>query len=355
MIKQIFGLLVGGLLLAGAGNSAYAQQKSDVTLKVGTYGGAFDDILMKYAGNLFTARTGVKIQLIDANADDHLAKLIASRGRESPYDMVFLDDGIQVKAIAAGVLGKMNESEVPNLKYVYDDVKNKDGYGPAMDLYSCGIAYNVDKFKAAGIPAPTSWADLWKPQLAGHVGVPALDSTMGQCLLAAAERLAGGDESTPDKGIAKIAEIKAQSYPGSSTTITTLLASGDIWIVPWLNGRVWNLIDAGQPLGYVLPKEGGYRGMTMIDVTAGTKHRAEALAFINEILGPLFGLGMATEYPYGPTNELLAPVLAAYPQMSKKFPASPADLKKLNPINWAVFNSMLPKAIDMWDRQVISK
>jgi putative spermidine/putrescine transport system substrate-binding protein len=178
---------------------------------------------------------------------------------------------------------------------------------------------------------------------------------MGQCLLAAAERLAGGDESTPEKGIAKIAEIQAQSYPGSSATITALLNSGDVWAVPWLNGRAWNLINAGQPYGYVLPKEGGYRGMTMVDIAAGTPHRAEALAFVNDMIGPLFQLGMVVENAYGPSIKLLQPILDAYPSMSQQFPASPKDLQALNEINWAVFNAKLPTAVKLWDRQVLSK
>jgi len=93
----------------------------------------------------------------------------------------------------------------------------------------------------------------------------------------------------------------------------------------------------------------------MMDVTAGTKHRAEALAFMNEIIGPLSQLGMVIEFNYGPTTNLLAPILANYPDLAKKLPASPADLKALNPINWEIFNAKLPKAVQLWDRQVISK
>jgi putative spermidine/putrescine transport system substrate-binding protein len=352
MIRHIFALL-SAVLFAGA-HSALAQ-RSDVTLKVGNFGGVTDEVEKKYLVSLFTARTGIKVEFIDGNAEDHLAKMIAGKGRESPYDAVYLDDAIQVKAIAAGVLSKITESEVPNLKFVYDEVKNREGYGPAFDLYSCGYIYNVEKFKEAGIPAPTSWADLWDAKLAGHVGVPTLETTMGQCFLAAAERLAGGDESTPEKGIAKIAQIKAQSYPGSSATITTLLTSGSAWVVPWLNGRAWGLIDKGLPFAYVLPKEGAYRGMTMIDVVAGTKHRKEALLYVNAVLDPLPQLGLANELPYGSSNKLLEPIFAAYPELSKKFPASPQDLKQLREINWPVFNKMLPKALDLWNRQVASK
>jgi putative spermidine/putrescine transport system substrate-binding protein len=352
MIKCTCRLFLAGMLVATVSHSALAQQQSDVTLRVATFGGAFDYVQTKYVASLYTARTGVRVEFVNGNARDHLAKMIASKGREPPFDVVFLDEDVQVQAIAAGVLTKINESEVPNLKYVYDEIKNKDGYGPGMNLYSVGIAYNTEKFKEAGIPALTSWADLWNPKLAGHVGVPTLDTPFGHALLAAAEKMAGGDESTPEKGVAKIAEIKAHSYPGSSSTITTLLTSGSVWVVPWLNGRTWLLKDKGLPIEYVLPKEGGYRGLTMMDVVAGSKRRAEALAYVNDVLGPLYGIGIMYDFPYGPPNKLLAPILAAYPEYSKKFPASPEDLKHLKDIDWPTFNKMMPRAVSAWNREI---
>jgi putative spermidine/putrescine transport system substrate-binding protein len=353
MSLRIAGLVGCTLLLTGGAGAAFAQ--SSVTLQVGCYGGAFTDASAKYAGAPYTRRTGVKIEWINGNPSDHLAKMIASKGRVAPYDAVYLDDDVEVEAIAAGVLDKNSESEVPNLKFLYEEAKNKDGYGPAMNFYSVGIAYNEAKFKAAGIPAPTSWTDLWNPQLAGHVGVPTLENTMGHAFLVAAEHLAGGDESTPEKGIDKIAEIKAQSYPGASPVLDALFSSGDVWVAPWLNGRTWGLIGRGVPLRYVLPKEGGYFGMTTIAIAAGAQHRKEALDFMNEVLGPLAQLGMLYEIPYGPTNKVLAPVLAAYPDMAKKFPSSAEDVAKLKVINWTVFHREYPHAIDLWNRKIASK
>ena len=46
---------------------------------------------------------------------------------------------------------------------------------------------------------------------------------MHNAFLVAAEYLAGGNEATPEKGIDKIAEIKAQSYPVSSPVLDPLL------------------------------------------------------------------------------------------------------------------------------------
>jgi len=350
---RLVSLLGGALLAISAAAPSWAQ--SSVTLRVGCYGGAFTDAAAKYAAAPFMARTGIKIEWINGNPSDHLAKLIAAKGRPAPYDVVYLDDDIESEAIAAGVLGKSELADVPNIKFLYPQALNKDGYGPALNFYSTGIAYNVQKFKDAGIPAPTSWADLWNPKLAGHVAVPTLDNTMGHAFLVAAEYLAGGNEATPEKGIDKITQIKAQSYPASSPVLDPLLSSGDVWIAPWLNGRTWGLIDRGVPLAFTLPKEGGYFGMTTISVSATTPHRKEALAFVNEVLGPLAQLGMVNQIPYGPTNKLLGPVLAAYPEISKKFPSSPADFAKLKQINWKVFHEQYPHAVDLWNRKIASK
>ena len=306
--------LAGGLALVGALAAAVPAMAQEVTLRVANYGGAFTASQKKYAADLFTQRTGIKIQFIDANPADHLAKLIAGRGREAPFDVVYLDDDVQAKAAEAGVIEKLDPALVPNLRFVYDEAKNKGGYGPGMIFYSVGIAYNVEKMKQAKIDIQ-SWADLWDPRLAGKVAVPDLSTIMGRDFLMAATLLAGGDENSLIKGVEKIATLKAHSYYTSSATLATQIQSGEVWAAPWINGRAWGLIDKGVPLAYVLPKEGGFGNMTTIDMVKGTKYAKEAQAYINMVLDPLPQLGQANEIPYGPTNKLLAPVLAAYPEM----------------------------------------
>jgi len=327
----------------------------EITLRVANYGGAFTASQRKYAADLFTQRTGVRIQFIDGNPADHLAKMIAARGREAPYDVVYLDDDVQARAIQAGVLQRLDPSLVPNLAHLYDEAKNPEGYGPGMLFYSVGLAFNVERLREAGIPEPKSWADLWDPRLAGRVAVPDLSTIMGRNFLVAAARLNGGDERSLERGIEKIASLRAHSYYTSSATLTTQFQSGDVWAAPWINGRAWGMIDRGAPMRFVIPTEGGFGNMTTIDVAAGTRHAREAHAFINFVLDPLPQLGQAYEIPYGPTNRTLAPVLAAYPELSKKFPASPEDLKQLILVDWKIYNSNHEQAVQLWNRNVIRR
>jgi putative spermidine/putrescine transport system substrate-binding protein len=336
-----------------ASSSALAQ--SSVTLRVANYGGAFTISQKKYVGDLFTARTGVKVEYIDANPVDHLTKLIASKGRDTPFDVAYLDDIVQDQAIKAGLLDRVDPKIVTNLKYIYDIAQNKDGYGPAMIFYSVGIAYNSQKYAEAGIPAPTSWADLWDPRLAGKVIAPDLSISMGRDFLVAAARLEGGDETSLEKGIEKIAALKSHSHPSSSATIEALMKAGDVWAAPWTNGRAWGLTDQGLPIRFILPKEGGFAGTTTIDVVRNTKAPREAQEYVNLVLDPLPQLGQANEIPYGPTNKLLAPILAANPDLARKFPSSPEDVSKLYVINWEVFNKNFARANALWNRRVLSK
>jgi len=87
----------------------------------------------------------------------------------------------------------------------------------------------------------------------------------------------------------------------------------------------------------------------------GSTAAKEAQQYINLVLDPLPQLGQANEVPYGPTNKTLQPVLAAYPELAKKFPSSPDDIKKLYRINWTLFNKNFPRAISLWNRQILSR
>ncbi|HEY0296291.1 MAG TPA: extracellular solute-binding protein, partial [Bordetella sp.] len=145
-------LLLGAAALAAMPSGA--QERAPGTLKVAAFGGTFTAAQKKYIGDLFTRRTGMKVQYIDGNANEFIGQLIASKGRTPPYDVLYLEQDVRDSAISAGVFAKADPAIVTNLKYLYDEAKQPDGYGPGMAFYSVGIAYNTKKFAEAGIPAP---------------------------------------------------------------------------------------------------------------------------------------------------------------------------------------------------------
>ena len=347
------GFLVALGLISILAGPAHAQDRGDVTLRVASYGGAFTAAQRKYVGEIFTQKTGIKVQYIDGSSSEEVAKLMASKGREPPFDVMYMVKDERDAALGLGLLARLDPSIVTNLKYLYDEAKNPDGYGPGIAFYSVGIAYNYKKFEAAGIPAPTSWRDLWNPKLAGRVGIPHPQLSYGrEFLLAVTKLLVGGDESTPEKGVDYISQIKAYSYYTSSAPLTAAFGSGDVWAAPMINAQTWRLIDMGQPLRYVIPQEGGVGNLDTIDLVAGSPHPKEAQLYINMTLSPLAQLGNATDNPLGPSNKLLVPILEQYPEQAQRFPSSPADLKKLYMPDWLKFLPHRDDVIDYWNRKM---
>ncbi|MSP87975.1 MAG: ABC transporter substrate-binding protein [Alphaproteobacteria bacterium] len=338
-----------GLMALSWADPAGAQQ---VTLRVASYGGLFTESQTKYGASVFSKRTGIKIEWVDGNPEDHLAKLIASRGRAAPFDVVYFEQSNQIKAIEAGLVLKIDPKIVTNLEHLYDVAKNSQGYGPAMLFWSVGIAYNAKALNDNGIPEPTSWADLWNPKFERRLALPDISQGTVTDFITATAKLMGGDERNADAAFDKIAQLKPLYFFTSSSDLRNKFLAGDVWITVWNNGRAWGMTDEGFPMKFIYPKEGGYGKLSTIDVVASTKHPREAQMFVNHILDPLTQLGQANEIPNGPTNKLLAPVLAAYPELAKKFPASPDDLKKLNQTDVEVINANYPKWVDKWNRTV---
>ena len=298
--------IFAAVLVLAAGSTAATAQKADVTLRVASFAGPFGEALQKYSADLFTKHTGVKVEFQYANPADFLAKMIASRGREAPFDIVCLDDDVTAAAIDAGVVQKLDPAIVTNLKHLYPDAVDKNGYGATLFFFAFGIAYNKDKLKQAGIPVPTSWNDLWDPRLAGHISVPDIINIQGRDFVVQMARLNGGDEATPEKGIDKIAQIKAHSYYTASNTLQAQLESGDVWVAPWNNMRAAGMADRGLPIGFVMPKEGTIGNSDTVNLVAGSRYPKEAQMLINYMLDPFAQLGMAKLLPTRPTNTLLS-------------------------------------------------
>jgi putative spermidine/putrescine transport system substrate-binding protein len=351
-MKMMKYIAASALALTISASAAWAQQRTDITLKVASFAGPFGEALQKYAFDLYTKRTGIKVEVQFANPADFLAKMIASRGREVPFDVVCLDDDVTAAAIDAGVVAKLDPAIVTNLKNLYPEAVDKNGYGATLFFFSFGIAFNKDKLKQAGIPEPKSWNDLWDPRLSGHISIPDIINIQGRDFIIQVARMNGGDESKPEIGIDKIAQIKAHSYNVASNTLQAQLESGDVWIAPWNNMRAAAMTDRGLPIGFVTPSEGAIGNTDTVNLVAGSKYAKEAQELINYMLDPFAQLGMAKLLPTGPSTRLLAAVIDADPDWARKAPVTPEAHKALYLPNWSVFNKNLKRATDHWNRTI---
>ena len=115
---------------------------------------------------------------------DRLNKLMAEQN-DPTADVALLTKSFAQTGNESGLFEKIDTSIVTSLGDLYDIAVNADGYGPCYSLCRYGIMYNADALEQAGLPAPTSYEDLFDDQYAHMVALPDMTSTAGPYMLVA--------------------------------------------------------------------------------------------------------------------------------------------------------------------------
>ena len=350
VIAALFAALLPATASAQA--SALTPNLTGQVLRVAVFGGAHQRNMHAEVAPLFE-KSGARVEYTLGNPRDHLAKLISTRGRDAPFDVVILDDAVQAEAIQLGVLEALNPADIPNMANLYPEAITHKGFGPAKNTVSVVIAYNSDKFKELGLPPPSTWDDLSNPKLAGRIAMPELSTMQGVYALVGLAKLSGGGVDNVKAGFEKLQNLKVLNYYRSSSDLETKFAAGDVWAAAWVNGRVSALQKAGQPVSFSDPKFGkqvGMVGFNTVDMVKGGRNKEAAKHYINLLLDADVQIGFAKTMFYGPTNRLTSDKIAADSFLVGKFPYRSEGFQKMVVLDWNAINAQLPNWVDQWNR-----
>jgi len=132
---------LAALLAAGA---AFAQSK---TIYIGMNGGTMEKAYTQYVFPAFEKAYGAKVVVVPGTSSDILAKAQANKDKPQMHVM-FLDDGIMVRAIGMGLCQKQKPSQ--SLSEIYPAARFKDDMASGVSLGMTGLAYNAKMFKEKG-------------------------------------------------------------------------------------------------------------------------------------------------------------------------------------------------------------
>ena len=118
-------------LLACALAAAGAAQAQDKTIYIGMNGGDMERSYTKYVFPAFERIHGVKVVVVPGTSSDILAKVQASKERP-PVHVMFLDDGVMIRAIKMGLCQKMAAS--PVLKDLYPSAIMEGGMAAGVNV-----------------------------------------------------------------------------------------------------------------------------------------------------------------------------------------------------------------------------
>ena len=197
-------------IMAGSATSALtlpsivrAQEARELVLI--TYPGRLSEPHRWLADQMEARHANLKVRLVPSDSQDMVAQIKAAQGF-SPYDAAPNDEPPHLIGISEGYLGRRNASALKNLDAVYPELLQKSqGYGVPATYSLVGIAYNTTLVKSP----PLSWADLWKPEFKGKVGIARTSSNLGLATLAIAAKTFGGSESNLDVGWDRLKALDA--------------------------------------------------------------------------------------------------------------------------------------------------
>jgi putative spermidine/putrescine transport system substrate-binding protein len=276
---------------------------------------------------------------------DQIAKVRAAQANP-PIDVMLHDPGPALLAISQGLVEPYPVAQ--SAHYADLITAAQVPMGPAGFFQVVGLTYNPETVKTP----PTSWADLWKPEFKGRVGITNLNSTLGTGWLVEVARMHGGSERDVEPGFRQLAALKPNlaAVAANPGALATLFQQGQVDISPGNFNAIQILRAQGVPVEFVAPKEGAIGFKTTMHITRNSPNKELAFKLIETALSPAVQSRLMDEpYLIVPTNKKVAmrgPVasMLAHDQdeLSRKFVFQ----------DWAAINEQRAAWIDRFNREI---
>jgi putative spermidine/putrescine transport system substrate-binding protein len=210
-----------------------------------------------------------------------LAKLRAPKDNPQ-IDVAMMDDSPHRQAVARGLVDQIDRSKLSSAKDLYELAFEPNDMGISFGLAVYGLYYNTKAFADTTWPPPTSWMDLFRPELRGKITVHNIGNANGLYLLLALSRIAGGTAANVDAGFAKVKEL-APSVVTFDTfgETSTLIQQGQAVLATWNIDRVANLAATGVPVQFVYPQEVVWGQKAVITLVKGRPNQDLAHKFVD--------------------------------------------------------------------------
>jgi putative spermidine/putrescine transport system substrate-binding protein len=348
-MKRVWVVLVAAavVLWAWAG-WAEAQARE---LVVASWGGKFKDGWDKSLIPKFEKQHGVRLIWSAGVSSQTLAKLQAQRANPQ-IDVAMFDDGPHSQAVALGLVEQLDLSKLPNHKDLYDLAYEPSHYGIGFAVSGTGLFYNTKVFAEKNWPAPTSWLDLFRPEVKGKVIGQSIKSGSGLNLLLAFNKIGGGTESNVDPGFARVRELVPHVYTivGSSSEAAQLIQQEFVVLGALSIDDTFTLASKGVPVKFVYPKEGMFAFKEIATVVKGRPRERQELAhkFIDLLLSKEEQEHSAKYVGFGPFNRRAE----LPPDVAAGVVYGPENIRRLVIPDWKVVNANRAAWTERWNKEI---
>ena len=336
---------VAAAALAATG-ATVAQTK---TIYIGMNGGTMEKAYTQYVFPAFEKANNVKVVVVPGTSSDILAKAQANKDRPQMHVM-FLDDGVMIRAIGMGLCEKQRPSAA--LAEIYPAARFKGDMASGVSLGMTGLAYNAKMFKEKGWAPPTSWMDLADPKFKGKVVFQSASaSSFGLHGFLMFNRIQGGNEKNVEPGFKAWPTTigpNVLEYIPSSAKISEMVQTNEAAVFPLTPTVVAAMKTKGIPVEYANPKEGSVVLIVGQCVIANNSEPELAQKLTEFLLSPL---AQANVLQYGsqiPTNPKAPVVGEGVAQVA----AINGYMKTAITVDWESINANRPAWNARWNKTI---
>jgi putative spermidine/putrescine transport system substrate-binding protein len=338
------GTATTALSLGGGFSPARAEDKFTMSSAGGTWGQFLRTSFVE--GSDFAK---MDIAYEEGGDSVRLSKLIASRSNPAVSVINFLTPE-QMLAGEANCVQAYDPDIVTNLKNIYPaaltppigDLKN---WGAAFSIAATGLVYNNKEVTAA----PKSWNDLWNPKYKGKIGIPDY-GWIGISWIHALNRDLGGNEDNLDPAIKALIDLRKKNNAiviGSTDQASKALASGEIVMLPWFNGRAFEMQEKGLPIDVAYVKNSVVQTNGFL-IPKGTRFQKEANQLVQRSLSPECQVTLCKLSRYAPANKEVK-----LPTEFERYAIPPAALEASAPLDWGKVNKYRAANLKRWTEEVL--
>lgn len=263
-------------------------------LKVGTYGGFFQDSFDEHIYPDFTAETGIAVESIgEPTGEAWLVQLEqAARAGQAPADVNMMAQVARLRGERSELWLPLDEAAMPNLANLPEHFVHRypDGrlYGTGAVSWYITLVTNTDTYPEA----PTSWQALWDPANRDRLGLLALASNSFLLEITATTFFGGTDILDTDEGVMQVLEKLAEVKPNvrlwyrDEGQFQQALQSGEIPMGQYYHDVTGLAAADGQPVRSTFPAEGAVLDSGSWVVTRASTMQEQAQVFIDYMARP---------------------------------------------------------------------
>ena len=271
-----------------------ARAQSSEPLKVGTYGGYFQDSFDAHIYPEFTKDTGIEIESIgEPTGEAWLVQLeTAARAGQAPADVSMMAQVPRLKGQNSRLWAPLDESAIPNSQNLPDHFAHRyeDGSISGIGAVSWYITLvtNTDTYPEA----PESWKVLWDPANEDSLGLLALVTNSFLLEITSTTWFGGTGILDAEDGILQVMDKLAEVKPNvrlwyrDEGQFQQALETGEIPMGQYYHDVTGLAAADGQPVRSTFPVEGGVLDSGSWSVSKASKRIEEAHVFIDYMCRP---------------------------------------------------------------------